>query len=154
MSKISFALWGNKSTETGGNDLLTRISSRVQDQHEFAIYARGITGWNKGMPAKGKHGRGASGRTIVFGIFNRNGKVQTEIVPEASRKTLQDIIKGRVQMKPIIHSDGQRRYTGLVDLGDKNTLESIMGRRSLLEERPILTVLKVSEVMISSVVRR
>ena len=41
----------------------------------FAIYARGITGWNKGMPAKGKHGRGASGRTIVFGIFNRNGKV-------------------------------------------------------------------------------
>ena len=41
---------------------------------------------------KGKRGRGASGKTIVFGIFKRKGKVYTEIVPDASRKTLQDII--------------------------------------------------------------
>ena len=26
---------------------------------------------------KGKRGRGASGKTIVFGIFNRHGKVYT-----------------------------------------------------------------------------
>ena len=87
ISKISFALWVNKSTETGGNGLLPCIISRAQDQHElamdsshiqkgiFAVYAREITGWNKGMPAKGKRGRGASGRTTVFGIFNRNGNV-------------------------------------------------------------------------------
>ena len=55
---------------------------------------------------KGKRGRGASGKTIVFGIFNRQGKVYTEIVPDASRKTLQDIIRGRVDMETIIHSDG------------------------------------------------
>lgn len=30
---------------------------------------------------RGKRGRGASGKTIVFGIFKRNGKVFTEIVP-------------------------------------------------------------------------
>ena len=29
---------------------------------------------------KGKRGRGASGKTIVFGIFQRNGRVYTEIV--------------------------------------------------------------------------
>ena len=88
ISKISFALWVNKFTETGGNGLLPRIISRgPNDQLElamdsghkqkgsFAVYARGITGWNKGMPAKGKRGRGASGRTTVFGIFNRNGNV-------------------------------------------------------------------------------
>ncbi len=31
----------------------------------------------------GKRGRGASGKTIVFGIFKRAGKVYTEIVPDA-----------------------------------------------------------------------
>ena len=32
---------------------------------------------------KGKRGRGAYGKTIVFGVFKRNGKVYTEIVPES-----------------------------------------------------------------------
>jgi len=31
---------------------------------------------------KGKRGRGAYGKTIVFGVFKRNGKVYTEIVPD------------------------------------------------------------------------
>jgi hypothetical protein len=30
---------------------------------------------------KGRRGRGALGKTIIFGIFKRNGKVYTEIVP-------------------------------------------------------------------------
>ena len=68
---------------------------------------------------KGKRGRGASGKTIVFGIFQRNGKVYTEIVPDARRKTLQDIVRGRVDLETVIHSDGWRGYTGLVDLGYK-----------------------------------
>ena len=68
---------------------------------------------------KGKRGRGASGKTIVFGLFNSHGKVYTEIVPDAHRKTLQDIIRGRVDMETIIHSDGWRGYNGLVDLGYK-----------------------------------
>lgn len=68
---------------------------------------------------KGKRGRGASGKTIVFGICKRKGKVYTEIVPDARRKTLQDIIRGRVDLETIIHSDGWRGYNGLVDLGYK-----------------------------------
>ena len=36
----------------------------------------------------GKRGRGVSGKTMVFGIFKRQGKVYTEIVPDASKKTL------------------------------------------------------------------
>jgi hypothetical protein len=46
---------------------------------------------------RGKRGRGASGKTIVFGIFKRNGCVYTEIVPDCKRVTLQTIIRGRVQ---------------------------------------------------------
>lgn len=68
---------------------------------------------------KGKRGRGAYGKTIVFGIYKRNGKVYTEIVPNCSRATLQAIIKGKVAKDSIIHSDKWRGYNGLVDLGYK-----------------------------------
>ena len=64
-----------------------------------------------------KRGRGVSGKTIVFGIFKRQGKVYTEIVPDASKKTLQGIIRGKVALESVIHSDGWRGYNGLVDVG-------------------------------------
>ena len=41
---------------------------------------------------KGKRGRGASGKTIVFGLLKRKGKVYTEIVPNCSRAVLQAVI--------------------------------------------------------------
>jgi transposase-like protein len=66
---------------------------------------------------KGKRGRGASGKTIVFGIYKRNGKVFTEIVPNVQKRTLQAIIRGRVSIETVIHSDSWRGYNGLVDLG-------------------------------------
>ena len=66
---------------------------------------------------RGKRGRGAYGKTIVFGIYKRNGKVYTEIVPNCSRKTLYAIIKGKVDAASTIHTDGFRTYDGIVDLG-------------------------------------
>ena len=71
---------------------------------------------------KGKRGRGASGKTIVFGIFKRNGSVYTEIVPDCSKLTLQGIIRGKVGLDTVIHSDSWRGYNGLVDLGYKKHL--------------------------------
>jgi transposase-like protein len=68
---------------------------------------------------KGKRGRGAYGKTIVFGIFKRNGKVYTEIVPDCSKATLQAVIRGKVDPGSIIHSDKWRGYNGLVDVGYK-----------------------------------
>lgn len=66
---------------------------------------------------RGKRGRGASGKTIVFGIFKRNGCVYTEVVPDCKKATLQAIIRGRVAPEAIINSDGWRGYDGLVDVG-------------------------------------
>jgi len=66
---------------------------------------------------KGKRGRGASGKTIVFGLYKRNGKVYTEIVPDCSRATLQGIIRGHIEPGSVIHSDGWPGYNGLVDVG-------------------------------------
>ena len=40
---------------------------------------------------RGKRGRGAGCKTIVFGIFKRNGWVYTEIIPDARKPTLQAV---------------------------------------------------------------
>ena len=66
---------------------------------------------------RGKRGRGARGKTIVFGLLKREGKVYTEIVPNVTKATLQGIIRGKVNPNSIIHSDGWRGYHGLVDVG-------------------------------------
>ena len=73
--------------------------------------------WFGTRRVKGKRGRGAYGKTIVFGIFKRQGRVYTEIVPDCSKNTLQGVIRGRVDLDSVIHSDGWRGYNGLVDLG-------------------------------------
>lgn len=66
---------------------------------------------------KGKRGRGASGKTVVFGIFERQGQVYTEVVSDCSKPTLQGIIRGKVDPTTVINSDKWRGYNGLVDLG-------------------------------------
>lgn len=66
---------------------------------------------------RGKRGRGASGNTIVFGLLKRGDQVYTEIVPDCKKATLQAIIRGRVPLDTVIHSDGWRGYDGLVDVG-------------------------------------
>lgn len=66
---------------------------------------------------KGRRGRGAYGKTPVFGILERGGQVYTEIIPDCAKKTLQAIIRGRVDIDSIVHSDQWRGYNGLVDIG-------------------------------------
>jgi len=66
---------------------------------------------------RGKRGRGALGKTIVFGLLKRDDKVYTEVVPDCKKATLQAIIRGRVSVEAVIHSDGWRGYDGLVDVG-------------------------------------
>ena len=66
---------------------------------------------------RGKRDRGAGGKTIVFGLFKRGGQVYTEIVPDCSKKTLQAIIRGKIDVAALVNTDGWRGYDGLVDVG-------------------------------------
>jgi len=66
---------------------------------------------------RGKRGRGAGRKTIVFGLFKRGGQVYTEIVPDCSKKTLQGIIRGKIDPVAMVNTDGWRGYDGLVDVG-------------------------------------
>ena len=61
--------------------------------------------------------KGARGKTIVLRIFQKNGKVYTEIVPDCKSRTLQAIFRGKVSIESVIHSDTWSGYDGLVDLG-------------------------------------
>ena len=66
---------------------------------------------------RGRRGRGAGGKTIVFGLLKRGDQVYTEIVPNASKATLQAIIRGKADLQAVLHTDGWRGYDGLVEIG-------------------------------------
>jgi transposase len=66
---------------------------------------------------RGKRGRGAGGKTIVFGIHKRNGRVYTEVVPDCKKASLQAVIRGKVELAATIHTDGFRSYDGIVHMG-------------------------------------
>jgi len=53
----------------------------------------------------------------VFGVFERAGKVYTEIIPDSKRDTLGKVIVGKVSVENIVVTDGWRGYNGLVDVG-------------------------------------
>jgi hypothetical protein len=55
---------------------------------------------------KGKPGRGAYGKTVVFGLLKRQGAVYTKIVSDCTKPTLQAIIRGKVSLESVIHTDG------------------------------------------------
>ena len=66
---------------------------------------------------KGNRGRGANGKTPVFGLLKRGGKVYTKIIPDASSGTLLPIIKEKVVPDSIVYFDCWRGYNAL-DVSD------------------------------------
>ena len=70
----------------------------------------------RGRPGPRKRGRGTT-KQPVFGIYERNGRIYTELVTNCSALTLQKIIRGRVSPDSVILTDGWRGYDGLVDVG-------------------------------------
>lgn len=66
-----------------------------------------------GGKKKGKRGRGADGKTVVFGMMERDGKIITKIVPDAKTKTLELHILANVQDGSEIQSDEWFAYRGL-----------------------------------------
>ena len=103
------------------NTIFLKIRHRIAEHCEIISPLQGAVEVDESYfgahRVRGKRGRGAYGKTIVFGLLKRNGKVYTEIVPDCSKTTLQAIIRGHVDLGTVIHSDGWRGYDGLVDIG-------------------------------------
>ena len=68
---------------------------------------------------RGLRGRGAGGKTPVFGMLKRNGKVYTQIVKNCSANELIPIIKSQVNSDSTMFSDSWKSYNGLADFGYK-----------------------------------
>lgn len=61
----------------------------------------------------GKRGRGAAGKTVVFGMIERGGDVMVKVVPNVRRATLHPIIEANVKPETNIHADELKSYDGL-----------------------------------------
>lgn len=59
---------------------------------------------------KGKRGRGAAGKVIVFGLLKRGGKVHALIVPDTKTATLAPIIRQSIKPDSIVYTDGHISY--------------------------------------------
>ncbi|MGA3013102.1 MAG: IS1595 family transposase [Bacteroidales bacterium] len=68
---------------------------------------------HKSKRAKGTQGRSTETKTVMFGILERDGKVIAQKVPDAKRKTLQDIIKAKVKEGSTVVSDEWKGYNKL-----------------------------------------
>jgi transposase len=52
----------------------------------------------------GKRGRGAAGKTPVFGLAKRGGKVFVKIVKNCSKEELLPVIQGKILEKSVIYT--------------------------------------------------
>ena len=68
---------------------------------------------------RGLRGRGARGKTPVFGMLKRGEKVYVQIVKNCSIKELLPIIQEKASPNSVIYSDGFKTYDGLVNYGYK-----------------------------------
>jgi len=62
---------------------------------------------------KGKRGRGAAGKVVVFGILKRGGRVYTKIVTDTKTDTLMPIIRQKIMPDSIVYTDSYRSYNAL-----------------------------------------
>jgi len=62
---------------------------------------------------KGKRGRGAAGKVIVFGLLKRGGKVYAKVVEDTKTSTLMPIIERKITLDSIVYTDCYRSYNAL-----------------------------------------
>ena len=66
----------------------------------------------RGVNMPQKRGRG-TWKQPVFGVFERDGRVYTELVPDAKKDTLRKVILGKIALERTLFTDGWRRYISI-----------------------------------------
>ena len=62
---------------------------------------------------KGRRGRGAAGKVVVFGILKRNGRVYIVVVDNAKSDTLMPVSKQTIMPDSIVYTDSLSSYDKL-----------------------------------------
>jgi transposase len=76
-----------------------------------------------GGKRKGRRGRGAYNKAIVFGILERNGKVYTAVVPNVKARTLMKHIKEKTRKGSVYYTDQFRSYNSLIIYGKHERID-------------------------------
>ena len=63
-----------------------------------------------GKRSGGKRGRGAEGKTIVVGMKERGGPIQTQLVPNVKKATLREVVSERVEKGSTVSTDELMSY--------------------------------------------
>jgi len=72
---------------------------------------------------KDKRGRGAAGKSIVFGLLERDGRVYAKVVDDVSKEVLMDIIRRKSRKGSVYFTDSFRSYNSLKRYGKHYTLK-------------------------------
>ena len=66
---------------------------------------------------KGQRGRGARGKSIVFGLLERDGRVYTKVVESVSAGALMTHIENHTRKGSVYYTDAFRGYQSLQRFG-------------------------------------
>jgi hypothetical protein len=133
-------------TRKSVNQIYLKMRRRITEECERASPFGGVVEVDESYfgakRVRGKRGRGASGKTIVFGIFKRNGSVYTEIVSTAARKRCKPLFAGASEPKRSFTRTAGAATTDLLMLDTRNIFASIILRISLSTAVITSTVLR------------
>lgn len=76
-----------------------------------------------GGKRKGKRGRGAAGKSIVFGLLERDGRVYTKVVDDVSKEVLLGVIRRKARKGSVYYTDSFKSYNSLKRYGKHYTLK-------------------------------
>lgn len=71
---------------------------------------------------KGNRGRGAKGKSIAFGLLERDGRVYTRVVEGVSGDQLMDIIRKKTRKGSVYYTDKFKSYNSLKRWGKHHTV--------------------------------
>ena len=76
-----------------------------------------------GGQRKGKCGRGAAGKSVVFGLLERDGRVYTKVIEDVTAATLMQHIQTRTLKGSVYFTDAFRGYQSLRRYGKHHTVD-------------------------------
>lgn len=81
---------------------------------------------------KGQRGRGASGKSVVFGLLERDGRVYTKVVEHLTAEELMKHIKAKTRKGSVYYTDAFRGYRSLKRYGKHHMVNHV---KSLVDKR-------------------
>lgn len=113
INRNTINLWYNRFREA-----IVRISieesKHFKERYEFGWEFELDESYFGAKRIRGKRWRWAAGKTPVFGLLKRDGRVFVSIVENCSRSELMPIIQGKILEGSTIYTDGWKAYDSLV----------------------------------------